>query len=343
MKVLVTGDKGYIGSVLTNKLLVIGFEVKGIDADYYSDCLLEDIEENYEQISKDIRDIKIEDLKGIDAIIHLAALSNDPLGEFDESLTEDINFNATVELASLSKKCGIKRFIFASSQSMYGVSDMDTELDEEKSKKNPITAYAKTKWLSEVELLKMCDKEFHVVCFRPSTVFGASPRLRCDIVFNNFVGCAYTTRKIEIKSDGSPWRPVIHIEDVCDALISGLEAPLSIISGKSYNVGIKNGNYTVKLLAETAAKYIPNSEVIFTGEHGKDSRTYKVSFKRIYKDLSEWYKPKWDLDKGAQQMISLFDSCNFSETDFRGSKTNRLIKLQELIKNNKYNLSLRKI
>ena len=343
MKILVTGDKGYIGSVLTNKLLVKGFEVKGIDADYYSDCLLEDIEENYEQISKDIRDIKIEDLKGIDAIIHLAALSNDPLGEFDESLTEDINFNATVELASLSKKCGIKRFIFASSQSMYGVSDMDTELDEEKSKKNPITAYAKTKWLSEVELLKMCDKEFHVVCFRPSTVFGASPRLRCDIVFNNFVGCAYTTRKIEIKSDGSPWRPVIHIEDVCDALISGLEAPVSIISGKSYNVGIKNGNYTVKLLAETAAKYIPNSEVIFTGEHGKDSRTYKVSFKRIYEDLSEWYKPKWDLDKGAQQMISLFDSCNFSETDFRGSKTNRLIKLQELIKNNKYNLSLRKI
>lgn len=343
MKVLVTGDKGYIGSVLTTKLISRGYKVKGLDANYYLDCLLENDNDGYEQLIKDIRDVNIEDVDDIDAIIHLAALSNDPLGEFDSSLTTRINFDATLKLASLAKKSGIRRFIFASSQSMYGVSNNDTELDEEKSEKNPITAYAKTKWKSELELLKLSNKDFNVVCFRPSTVFGSSPRLRCDIVFNNFVACAYTTGKIEIKSDGSPWRPVIHVDDVCDAFISGLEAPESIISGKSYNVGLKDGNYTVKLLAEVAAKYIPNSEIIFTGEHGKDARTYRVSFKKINEELSEWYKPKWDLDKGAQQMIELFNRCNFSELDFRGIKTNRLLKLKDSIKKNKIDQHLRKI
>ena len=343
MKVLVTGDKGYIGSVLTTRLISKGYKVKGLDANYYIDCLLENDNGGYEQLIKDIRDVSIEDINDIDAVIHLAALSNDPLGEFDSSLTTRINFDATLKLASLAKKCGVRRFIFASSQSMYGVSSNDTELDEEKSEKNPITAYAKTKWKSELELLKLSNKDFNVVCFRPSTVFGASPRLRCDIVFNNFVACAYTTGKIEIKSDGSPWRPVIHVNDVCDAFISGLKAPEDLISGKSYNVGVKDGNYTVKLLAEVAAKYIPNSEIIFTGEHGKDARTYRVSFKKINEELSEWYKPKWDLDKGAQQMIELFNRCNFSELDFRGIKTNRLLKLKDSIKKNKIDQYLRKI
>lgn len=343
MKVLVTGDKGYIGSVLTTKLISKGYKIKGLDANYYTDCLLENYNDEYEQLIKDIRDINIEDLNGVDAIIHLAALSNDPLGEFDASLTTEINFDATIKLALLAKRCGIRRFIYASSQSMYGVSSSNKELDEEKSEKNPITTYAKTKWESELELLKLSSQDFNVVCFRPSTVFGSSPRLRCDIVFNNFVACAYTTGKIEIKSDGSPWRPVIHVNDVCDAFISGLEAPENVISGKSYNVGVKDGNYTVKLLAEVAAKYIPNSEVIFTGEHGKDSRTYKVSFKKIYDELFEWYKPKWDLEKGARQMIDQFKRCNFSELDFRGSKTNRLLKLNDSIRYKKLDQNLRKI
>ena len=217
MKILVTGDKGYIGSVLTQKLLAKGYDVKGIDIGFYNECILTKVDEDYEKVIKDIRDIRVEDLKGIDSIIHLAALSNDPLGEFEPTLTEDINYKATVRLAKMAKEIGIKRFIYASSQSMYGISSKAEELDEDKSEKNPITAYAKTKWFSEIEIKKISSDDFSVVCFRPSTVFGASPRLRCDIVYNNFVACAYTTGQIEIKSDGSPWRPIIHVEDVCSA------------------------------------------------------------------------------------------------------------------------------
>ena len=232
MNILVTGDKGYIGSVLTKKLLEKGYNIKGIDIGFFEDCNLAKIENDYYNIKKDIRDISYEDLKEVDAIIHLAALSNDPLGEFEPMLTEDINYKATVRLAGMAKDLGVKRFIYASSQSMYGISSYTEELDEDNSKKNPITAYAKTKWLAEIELKKISSKDFTVVCFRPSTVFGVSPRLRCDIVFNNFVACAYTTGKIEIKSDGTPWRPIIHIEDVCDAFIAGIEAPESLVSRK---------------------------------------------------------------------------------------------------------------
>ena len=242
-------------------------------------------------------------LKNIDSIIHLAALSNDPLGEFQPELTEEINYKATINLANLAKNVGVSRFIYVSSQSMYGVADTNSELDEDNSQKLPITAYAKTKWAAECELKKISNSNFGVICFRPSTVFGLSPRLRCDIVFNSFVSCAYTTGKIEIKSDGTPWRPVIHIKDVCQALMAGLKAPLDIVNGRSYNIGLPNGNFTVKELAEAASKAVPNSELIFTGEHGNDSRTYRVSFKRIFDELGEWYKPNWSLEKGANELV----------------------------------------
>ncbi len=341
MKILVTGSEGYIGSVLTKKLEELGHEVIGYDIGYYSDCLISKTNEKFKKIKKDIRDIEAEDLNQVDAIIHLAGLSNDPLGEFKPYLTEDINFLATVKIAKLAKHLGVKRFIYASSQSMYGVALGDAELEEDNSEKNPLTAYAKTKWLAEIELKKICSSDFTVVCFRPSTVFGASPRLRCDIVFNNFVACAYTTGIIEIKSDGTPWRPIIHVQDVCDAFIAGIDAPKSIVSGKSYNIGVKNGNYTVKDIAEAATKSVKGSRVIYTGEHGKDSRTYKVSFDKIFNELGEWYKPKWNLSDGGIQLVEFFRSNNFSENDFRGFKTNRLIKLKSLIENNKIDNNLR--
>ena len=282
MKVLVTGNLGYIGSVLVPILLNKGYDVVGYDIGYYEDCLLYKSEQKITQIKKDIRDVNADDLIGIDAIIHLAALSNDPLGELSPGLTENINLDGTLKIANLAKKTGVKRFIYSSSQSMYGISNFDGELDEYESEKNPITSYAKTKWDAELALNKLVSKDFIVVSFRPSTVFGASPRLRCDIVFNNLVACAYTTGKIEIKSDGSPIRPVVHVKDVCNAYIAGLNAPENIISGKSFNVGIPNGNFTVKELAEAAQRSVPGSELIFTGEHGKDARTYRVSFKRIF-------------------------------------------------------------
>lgn len=343
MKVLVTGNQGYIGSVLVQRLMKQDFFVKGLDIGYYADNLLTKPSnkiDNFEQIKKDIRNIQKEDLLGIDAIIHLAALSNDPLGELDTSLTKEINYLATVRLAKIAKKVGVKRFVFASTQSIYGISDSDIELDEDLSKKNPITAYAHTKWFSELELKKITSQDFVTVCFRPATVFGESPRLRCDIVFNNFVASAYTSGKIQIKSDGTPWRPIVHINDVCDAFIAGLLAPAHIINGRSFNVGIQNGNYTVRQLAKWASKVVKDSKITFTGEHRADSRSYKVSFARILSELSSWYCPKWNLENGGAQLVEFLRSCNFSREDFKGPKTNRILQLNFLLKKKKINSRL---
>ena len=330
MRIFVTGNLGYIGSILTEELLQKGYEVVGYDIGYYRDCALAPLPQPTRQIIKDIREVEAEDLENIDAVIHLAALSNDPLGELDPKLTEDINLHGTIRLAKAAKKAGVKRFIYSSSQSMYGIADTDAELDEDTSEKKPLTAYARTKWEAEQEIKKMQSDDFTVVCMRPSTVFGASPMLRCDIVFNNLVACAYTTGKIEIKSDGTPWRPVVHIRDVCQAFIAGIEAPRDLVSGQSYNVGIPNGNFTVRELAQAAQRAVPGSTLAFTGEHGKDSRTYRVSFKKILTQLADYYKPAWNLDRGGKELVDFFKSIHFTEADFRGERTNRLAHINRL-------------
>lgn len=341
MRILVTGNQGYIGTVLTDILIKKGYSVTGFDTNYYEPLTpLPPTVKKIKQISKDIRKIDRQDLKNIDSIIHLAALSNDPLGEFNPKLTYDINFKATINLAQLAKEIGVQRFIYASSQSMYGISETNDEIEEDNSEKNAITEYAKTKWEAEKKLKELGTDNFVVVCFRPSTVFGASSKLRCDIVFNNLVACAYTTGKIEIKSDGTPWRPVVHIRDVCSAFIAGLEAPENLVAGESFNVGIKNGNYTVRDLAEAAQRSVPNSSLVFTDEHGKDARTYKVSFKKIVRVLKDYYKPEWDLDKGGKELVSFFKSINFTEKDFRGRICNRLTQLKYLLNQNRINNNL---
>lgn len=343
MKILVTGNEGYIGSVLVPVLLNQGHEVVGYDIGYYKDCKLYEDGVSVKQISKDIRDVAIEDLEGIEAIIHLAALSNDPLGELSPGLTEEINLMGTLKIAELAKQAGVKRFIYSSSQSMYGISKVEGELDEDNSEKNPITSYAKTKWDAELALNKMLSDDFIVVSFRPSTVFGASPRLRCDIVFNNLVACAYTTGKIEIKSDGTPCRPVVHVKDVCAAYIAGLNAPAELVAGRSFNVGIPNGNFTVRELAEAAQRSVPGSELTFTGEHGNDARTYRVSFNRILTELSDYFKPEWDLDKGGKELVDLFKKTSFTEQDFRGRKTTRLAQLSYLQDTNQVDNKMRAV
>ena len=341
MKILVTGNRGYIGAVLVDMLLERSYEVVGYDIDYYDGCELYEFNQSIRQIRKDIRDVEIEDLEGIDAVIHLAALSNDPLGAFSPKLTEDINLRATLRLAGFARQAGVKRFIYSSSQSMYGISNTREELDEDTSDKNPITAYARTKWEAECGLKKMNSSDFTVVCFRPSTVFGASPRLRCDIVFNNLVACAHTTGKVEIRSDGTPWRPVVHVRDVSEAYIAGLEAPVELISGQSFNVGIKGGNFTVRQLAEAAQRTVPGSELSFTNEDIIDSRTYKVSFRKILTVLRDYFKPKWDLTNGGRQLVDMFKKVNFSEKDFTGGRCTRLDSLERLIKEKKLNKDLK--
>jgi nucleoside-diphosphate-sugar epimerase len=341
MKVLVTGNLGYIGSVLTDILLEKKINFIGYDIGYFKKCNLVKTNIDFRQIIKDIRDIEKNDLENSDCIVHLSALSNDPLGEFDAKITNDINYVATMKLATIAKESGVKRFVYISSQSMYGISSTDDELDEYNSDKKPVTEYAKTKWKAELELNKLNSKDFTVVSFRPSTVYGVSPRLRCDIVFNNLVASAYTTGKIEIMSDGSPWRPVVHVRDVCSAILAGLHAPTELISGKAFNVGIANGNYTVKDLAEVVHKTIPNSRLVFTGKHLKDARTYKVSFKKILTELKNYYKPQWNLEKGALELLNFFKKINFKETQFKGVYTNRLRCLSHLISNMKIDNKLK--
>jgi nucleoside-diphosphate-sugar epimerase len=340
MKVLVTGNNGYVGTVLTDILIQKGYSVTGLDVNYFESCTLEPVKQDFNQVAKDIREVDINDVTGFDAVVHLAGLSNDPLGEMNSVLTEEINFRGTVNIARLAKKAGVKRFVYASSQSMYGISDTENELDEDDSEKNPVTAYARTKWEAELELKKMHSNDFVVACFRPSTVFGASPRFRSDIVYNNLVACAYTTGKIEILSDGSPWRPVVHVKDVCQAFISGLEAPPELVGGKAFNVGIPEGNFTVKELAEAAQRSVPGCELVFLNEH-TDPRTYRVSFKRILSKLKDYFQPEFDLDRGGMELVDYFDKVNFTEKDFRGRTCNRLAQLKFLQENHSIDNQLR--
>jgi len=341
MTILLTGNKGYIGAVLGGVLTKKGYGVVGFDTGYYHGEELYQFKPLARQINKDIRDIKPKDLKGINVVIHLAALSNDPLGELDSDLTQNINFLATLKLAKIAKTAGVKRFIYASSQSMYGIADTSHELSEDEAGPYGETAYAKTKWDAERELKKLASIDFIVVCMRPATVFGASPSLRCDIVFNNLVASAYTTGRIEIKSDGTPWRPVVHILDTSNAFVSGLEAPKELVNGESFNVGIPNGNYTVKDLALSAQRAVPGSTLKFTGEHGADTRTYRVSFKKILSVLKDYYKPEWNLDRGGKELVDLFKRINFTEEQFRGRTCNRLRQIRYLINSHRLNTDLR--
>jgi nucleoside-diphosphate-sugar epimerase len=341
--VLLTGDRGYIGSVMGPYLRARGYSVVGLDAGYFEECLLYPDEKLTHRITADLRDVGPETFEGVTAVIHLAGLSNDPLGDFNERLTEEINRDGAIRLAAMAKKCGVKRFVYGSSQSMYGIASTSAELDEDDSEKHPLTAYARTKWEAECQIKEMADEDFTVVCMRPSTVFGASPRLRCDIVFNNLVACAYTTGRIEIKSDGTPWRPVIHIKDVCNAFLAAIEAPAGLVNRRSYNVGIPNGNYTVRQLAEAAQRSVPGSKLTFTGEHGKDARTYRVSFKRILTELKDYFHPEWDLDRGGKELVELFARVGFTEEQFRGPRCVRLAHLKESIERKRLDGHLRTI
>lgn len=338
--ILITGNKGYIGSVLEQYLLKEGYNIVGLDNFYYSDCKVSNYESQIKTIKKDIRSIEKKDIENFDIIIHLAALSNDPVGQLNSQLTRDINYKATIKLAEMSKEKKVKQFIYFSSQSMYGVSQTKSELDEDDSQKNPITEYAKTKWDAEKILRQMGNENFIVSALRPSTVFGPSPYLRTDIVFNNLMSHGFIEKKVIIKSDGTPIRPVINIYDVCLAVKALLETDGHIINNQAYNVGIKNGNFKIKQMAEMVKLKIPNSEIIYTNEHGNDSRTYAVSFKKIFLSLGAIYKPEWNLDNGADDILKYLININFTNKDLNSRKTNRLKQINYLIQNKKIDENL---
>lgn len=330
-KVLVTGNLGYIGSVLTD-YLSDNYEIVGCDIGYFKECKVHKLnnKNKFKQIIKDIHKISSKDLKDVEYIIHLASLSNDPLGELNKKITIKTNHYSTVKLARLSKQCGIKRFIYVSTQSLYGISKSDKYLNEN-SKKSPVTTYAITKYDAEKKICKLADDDFKILIFRPATVFGPSPRFRSDIILNNFIGSAVTTKKIKIFSDGKPWRPILHINDISRILKISLEIDISKkINGTAINLGVKGGNYTVKKLANLVKKILPGTEIVFEKNPSKDQRTYKVSFEKLYKIFGKNIIKKNEVVKQVKDLAKFMIKNKFSYHTFTSSKTNRIMKLKRI-------------
>lgn len=337
MRILVTGDRGYIGSVLVPILPESDYEVIGFDTDYFKTTLDSSEKGNYKKITKDIREIGEKDLEGIDSIIHLSALSNDPMGEINPSLTEEVNYEASIILASLAKKVGVKRFIFSSSCSIYGIAKED--MVDELSEVNPLTAYAKSKIETEKALKEICDSDFCVGLMRNSTVYGYSPKFRNDLVVNNLVTTALAYGQIQVMSDGTPWRPLVDVRDLSKTFIEFLEAPVEKINGQIINVGFSENNFQVKDLVAEIKKQLPECEVVYTGEHGKDSRSYKVNFDK-FKSLFPEIKQEWTLDKSISDLISHLKSANFTKKDFEEGSFTRLAVLKKLISEGKIDKNL---
>lgn len=340
-RILLTGNNGYIGAVMARFLKRESYYLVGLDSNWFNKNYFFPLPEDSKpdkQIIKDIREVTEDDLKGIDAVIHLAGLSNDPLGNINPSLTEDINCRATVRIAKFCKGMGVGRFIFASSCSIYGISDGDVAIDE-CGQINPLTAYAKAKVNSEIELTKLADDDFHPVFMRNATVYGLSPKLRLDLVVNNLLAWAYLTGEITIMSDGTPWRPIVHIEDFCNAFIAALKAPVEKNHCQAFNVGINEENYQVKDIANEIQKVLPESKVKILNETGSDERTYRVNFSKIKGVLAD-FKPQWNLKKGIIEMLDAYRKYNLTIEDFESDKYFRIRTVKSLIESGKVDKNL---
>jgi nucleoside-diphosphate-sugar epimerase len=327
MKILVTGTDGYLGCLVAPELIHHGHEVTGVDTGFYKNgWLYNGVDVTAKTLAKDIRHLTVEDLAGVDAVVHMAELSNDPLGQLSPTITYEINHAGSVRLAQLAKSAGVSRFVYMSSCSVYGVAD--GEVDEE-SEVNPQTAYAECKVMVERDLTAMADDEFSPTFMRNATAYGASPRMRFDIVLNNLSGLAWTRSEIKMTSDGSPWRPLVHGLDIAQAIRRALEAPRDLVHGQTFNVGATEHNYRVRDVAEIVGETFPGCKVSF-GDSGGDNRSYRVSFEKIANKLPG-FVPPWDARRGAQQLHDVFASIDMDDETFTGRGHTRLLQLQHLI------------
>ncbi len=301
MRVLLTGHNGYIGSVMAPILQAAGHEVHGLDAYLFEECTFGEPASDIPARRLDVRDVRLEHLRGFEAVIHLAALSNDPLGNLNPALTYEINHQASVRLAELARAAGVRRFLFASSCSLYGVSG-DAMLTEEAAF-NPITAYGESKVLAERDLAALADDRFSPVFLRNATAYGCSPRLRADVVVNNLVLAACMTREVLLQSDGTPWRPLVHVEDISRAFLAALEAPTPAVHNQAFNVGQTAENYRVREIAELVARAVPGSVVRYAEGAGPDSRCYRVDCGKIRAALPR-FRPVWTLERGIDELCA---------------------------------------
>ena len=330
MKVLVTGTEGYIGMRLAAWLLAAGHEVVGLDAGDYADGTLyldtPGLPDRPHTFYKDLREITADDLDGCDAVVHLAELSNDPLGEHDPEVTFEINHRGSLGIAAAAREAGVGRFVYASSCSVYGAATADVV--DESSPVNPQTAYAECKVRVERDLGEQADEDFCVVFLRNATAYGPSPRMRFDIVLNDLCALAWTRGRIEMISDGSPWRPIVHVEDICEAARCALEAPADAVNGEVFNVGATQENYRIREIAEIVANVFPGCEMS-CGPPSGDNRSYRVSFDKISAGLPG-FRARWSAEEGARELRALFERIRFTESDYGFRAFTRLKQLKHL-------------